>query len=152
MPRQVRSQRVDRAAHLRRQRNEIAVQLRGRVLSFRTHRIAELEGEVLRGDPGLLKWARNEQPPLPRPDFADAQAFRACQSALRFTLLTEVFRMPDITSPVEVRFRRISTEQVAPGDRVFSPLSQELIPEPPAPLTGLYRSRRPLGTVGVAAG
>lgn len=79
------------------------------VLALNTYDIAELDADILQGDPGLLEWPHQNAPGLARPGFASPADFQAWQTALRTSLL-DVFDLPDIAAPVAVRSRILKTD------------------------------------------
>lgn len=64
------------------------------------------------GDPLQVRWVESQKPSRPRPDCTSSSGFRAWQETLHHELLTEVFKFPEIVSPVEVRVQRISSTVV----------------------------------------
>jgi len=64
------------------------------------------------GDPGLVRWLERQSPILRRPDLSSKKALESWQKSLRASLL-ELFNVSDITSPIEVRTRRIQSTVVA---------------------------------------
>ena len=77
------------------------------------------ESFEVEGDPGLIHWLERQSPFLGRPDHSSKKAFQSWQKSLRASLL-ELFDVPDIASPIEVRTRRIRSTVVADQiNRIF---------------------------------
>lgn len=98
------------------------------------------ENFTVNGDPALTQWVQNQRPDLPRPDFRSAEALRKWQTSLRLTLLTKVFRLPDIASPVNVRVHKrssITDQSITRSFLVFESFDGTSIPAylfiPPLP-------------------
>ena len=57
-----------------------------------------------RGDPGLLSTLDAQEPVIPPPDVADREAFHAWQGKLRTHLIDDIFSIPRVSEPEQVRF------------------------------------------------
>jgi len=78
-----------------------------------------LESFEVEGDPGLVHWLERQRPFLGRPDLSSKEAFQSWQKSLRASL-HELFDVPAISSPIEVRTRRIRSTVVADQiNRIF---------------------------------
>ena len=77
----------------------------------REHGLSPPEVLEVKGDPSLSQWVQKQRPNLPRPHFTSAEAVHTWQTSLRSRLL-EVFDLSDISVPVDVHFRKISSTVV----------------------------------------
>ena len=73
---------------------------------FRKPKLRPPESFHAEGDPGLVLWLKRQSPFLGRPDLNSKKAFQSWQKSLRASLL-DLFDVPAISSPIEVRTRRI---------------------------------------------
>lgn len=77
------------------------------------------ESPIIEGDPGLVQWIESQRPIIPRPDFSNAQNFLFWQNTLR-SKLRDIFKMPDMNSPIEVYYHKMSSTTLDQGiKRVF---------------------------------
>lgn len=70
------------------------------------------EAFEISGDPFLVHWVQSQKPNLPRPDFTSPSGLRKWQDSLHRTLVTEIFKIPDVESPVEVHTQKLSSTMV----------------------------------------
>ena len=80
--------------------------------SAKAHTDSSVEHFAATGDPALSQLVLEQRPELLRPDFNGSGDLRTWQSALRRTLLLEVFALQEIASPVDVPYKEESSTTV----------------------------------------
>ena len=79
--------------------------------TFAEYRYSSPETFNVEGDPGLVKWIRNQRESLPRPDFSDSGALQEWKASLRRNLL-DIFSFSKNTSYKNIHYRKISSTVV----------------------------------------